>query len=375
MSIVQTALLDTYRALYSLARPLIFTVSAQHAHERAVDAMRWLDDRPLLLPLLSATRRLSTQPTPVEVGGVVLPNSLILAAGWVKGDGFASEAAALDAAASGYNIIPGWHSMPALVGHVEFGSFTRYPRTGNAGKVLWRDAATRSTQNRIGLKNPGAEAAAEFLSRNKRELPHVWGINIALSPGVIDNEQEETEALEALDAFTRRSVIPSWFTLNLSCPNTEDDPRGNQSEAKARALCNAVIAHLSPYQVPLWVKIGPNLSQPQIAALMRAFAETGVRAVITTNTMPEPTVGDASIIAGVAGGRLHTRAVEVACMAQSEIALHGYPLDVIGSGGVDSGTAFADFAQHGVRAVQYLSAMIYRGPLAAALIERELRRG
>src|SRR5687768_10200527 len=100
MSIVQTAFLATCRVLYAVARPLIFRSSAQHAHERAVEAMRWLDDRPLLLPLLSAARRLSTQPTPLEVGGVALSNPLILAAGWVKGDGFESEAAALDAAAS-----------------------------------------------------------------------------------------------------------------------------------------------------------------------------------------------------------------------------------------------------------------------------------
>ena len=51
-----------------------------------------------------------------RVGGVTLPHPLIVAAGLVKGDGFASEAEALAAVARGRNIVPGWRSLPTLVG-------------------------------------------------------------------------------------------------------------------------------------------------------------------------------------------------------------------------------------------------------------------
>ncbi len=50
------------------------------------------------------------------------------------------------------------------------------------------------------------------------------------------------------------------------------------------------------------------------------------------------------------------------------------PLDVIGCGGVLDGAAYNDFARVGVPAVQYWSALIYRGPLAAAVIRAEARR-
>jgi dihydroorotate dehydrogenase len=370
MNRLRSALLATYRAGYDrLARPWIFRRSAADAHEAAIALVRALDDRPLLLPLLNAIQRTAFDPEPVEVGGVALPHPFILAAGWVKGDGFETEQAAHEAVRRGDNIIPGWQSMPALVGPVEFGSFTRWPRVGNPGKVLWRDASTRSTQNRIGLRNPGAEAAAEFLSRHQHELPPVWGINIAVSPGVTDPAQEEREALEAIRAFLRRGIRPAWFTLNLSCPNTEDDPSGNQTEGKARDLCGAVTAGLQ--DIPLWVKIGPNLADAQYEVLLRAFADTGVRAVVATNTMPEPTPEDPGVTAGVAGGRLHHRAVEVACLLAAIRRQHGYLVDVIGVGGVDSRRTYHDFARVGVSAVQYLSALIYRGPLAAALIQSE----
>lgn len=369
MKVWKQIILSLYAFGWTVARPFIFRKSAANAHHDAVEMMRDLDDMPLLLPLLGLIRRSTLDASPVEVGGVVLPHPFILAAGWVKGDGFEGEEVALDSAQGGANIIPGWQSMPTLVGPVEFGSFTRWPRMGNSGTVLWRDAKTRSTQNRIGLKNPGAEAAAEFLMRHKHEMPKVWGINIAVSPGVHDEAVEQQEAFEAIDAFVRRGVIPTWFTLNLSCPNTEDDPRGNQTEAKARTLCGALVDFLG--DIPLWVKVGPTLSEAQIASLMRAFAETGVRAVIATNTIPAPTPKDPAVIAGLAGRRLHQAAVDTACMFARERDQHGYAVDVIGCGGIDDGKTYADFTDHGIHTVQYLSAMIYRGPLAAALINRE----
>src|SRR5690606_28074553 len=114
------------------------------------------------------------------------------------------------------------------VGLVEYGSFTRQARPGNIGTVMWRDAKTQSTQNRVGLKNPGVEAAATFLLKHVIDLPHTFGINIAVSPGV-DNEQAIIDIRESFNAFLKRGVIPNWFTLNVSCPNTEDDPTGNQT--------------------------------------------------------------------------------------------------------------------------------------------------
>jgi dihydroorotate dehydrogenase len=378
MSLPRRMFLAACQALYErAARPLIFRKSAAWGHARALSLMRRADQNPALLGLLRAAHRLAFQPEPVQVGGAALPLPYILAAGWVKGDGFDSEESALDAARSGRNIIPGWRSMPALLGPVEFGSFTRWPRLGNTGTVLWRDPATRSTQNRVGLKNPGVEAAAEFLAARKTFLPEVYGINIAITPGLADPAQQKDEVLGALDAFLRRDVIPAWFTLNLSCPNTEDDPTGNQSEALAALLTGSAIEALraAGQQTPLWVKLGPTLSERQVCALMRAFAGTGVRAVVTTNTLPEPAPDDPGLAAGIGGGRLHARAVEVTRQAAQEIARHGWPIDLIGCGGVEDARTRRDFAEAGAAATQYLSALIYHGPLAGALIQKEARYG
>jgi dihydroorotate dehydrogenase len=245
--------------------------------------------------------------------------------------------------------------------------------------------------------------------------------------------------LAALAAFIERGVYPTWFTLNLSCPNTEDDPTGHQTADQARQLCRAAVDYLSGAgarlaappvssfknstqmntdntdqkrfplkiksgtrmnadrrglkerfsssesfshsmeagdgaEIPLWVKVGPNLSAEQYGGLMRVFAETGVRAVVATNTLPVPSPADSSTMAGVGGGRLHDQALKTAAALMQEKSAHGYAVDVIGCGGVLDGTTYHDFADLGVQAVQYWSALVYRGPFAAALIAHEAKR-
>ncbi|NDJ85564.1 MAG: hypothetical protein GYB66_06740 [Chloroflexi bacterium] len=357
-----------------LLRPLIFRDSAQKAHTRIMRLLAATDSSPRLIPFFTALRRLLFRRQPIEIGGVNLPYPVILAAGFVKGTGFARENEALAAVQNGINIIPGWRTMPQLVGPVEFGSYTRWPRLGNPGTVIWRRAETLSTQNRVGLRNPGARAAAEFLARHKPALPEVFGINIAVSPGVDTLDAETTDTLESLESFVVRGVLPSWFTLNLSCPNTEDDPRGNQTEDKTRHLCGAAMHYLREVAsangkpIPLWVKISPGLNANQYQALLKAFVETGVGAVIATNTRGMPVPGDAALTAGVGGQELQPDALAaVQCLAQAQNA-YSRPPDIIGCGGVMDSTSFGAFRQVGARAVQYYSALIYQGPFAGAHI-------
>lgn len=363
-------LVTLYDVLYKLTRPLALATDVQTAHRQFTEGIRLLDNNPVLRSIASGISQFTRPSHPIHVGGVDLPSPIMLAAGVVKGDGFDNEADALAAVEAGRNIIPGWRSMPILVGTAEFGSYTRWPRLGNEGTILWRRTETHSTQNRVGLRNPGVVAAATFLAKHQANLPTTFGINIAVSPGVEDAEQEKAEVIESMRAFTERGVRPSWFTLNLSCPNTEDDPMGNQTEAKARELCRAIIHEISP--IPLWVKVSPQLSQEQYRGLMAAFRDVGVKAVIATNTRGEPTP-DGTQIAGVGGGELRDDALEAVHTLASNAVDGSHRVDVIGCGGVLDGESFESFRQLGAKAAQFYSALIYRGPLAASVIYKEAR--
>lgn len=369
----QSVVLTIDQFVYSrVLRPVLFKQSPQKAHERVLALFARLDNWDWVQGVLRFSHRTAFGKTDktLEVGGVKLPFPLIVAAGFVKGHGFHSEAEALEAIRREKNLIPGWRSIANLLGAVEFGSFTRWPRMGNSGEVIWRDATTQSTQNRVGLKNPGATAAATFLNLHKSQLPHCFGINIAVSPGVRDEDQELQEIVESFEIFLSKGILPNWFTLNLSCPNTEDDPAGNQSQEKAERLCGKIMQVLDG-KAPLWVKIGPDLNQNQYQNLMRSFANTGVRAVIVSNTLAKASPNDPHTMAGVGGGILHPEAVRAAKVLIQEQKLHGYDVAVIGCGGVMDKESYQDFRELGVDVVQYWSALVYRGLLAAAHIYHE----
>ncbi len=357
-----------------LNKRLIFKIPAQRAHESTLTIIRWTEKYGFIIGIASFLHRLVFKENPTDVGGIQLTHPLMLAAGFVKGDGFANETDALAAITAKRNIIPGWHIIPTLVGPVEFGSFTRHPRLGNEGTVVWRHVNSQSTQNRIGLKNPGAMAAAKFLGGRIKNLPKEFGINIAVSPGVTDIDQQKKEMLEAVSFFIDEGVNPTWFTLNLSCPNTEDDPLGHQLEEETRILCGAFVEHLKLryLDIPLWVKISPNLARKQYHMLIRIFTEVGVKAIIATNTLAKPTPDNSGLQAGIGGGELFEEAIMAIAHLRLEKIRMNYDIDLVGCGGVVNGLTYRDYRTLDVNAIQYWSAMIYRGPLAAAIIESEL---
>jgi dihydroorotate dehydrogenase len=366
--------LSAYRLAWAPAERLVRGPSAELGHARTLRLLRRADASSAAVALAQRVGRAALPAERTRVGGVTLPHPLIVAAGLVKGDGFATQSEAMAAVHAGRDIVPGWRSLAALVGSVELGSFTPQPRVGNSGTVLWRDDARRSMQNRVGLRNPGAAAAAEHLGGVVALLPGVFGVNIAPTPEV-DDDRAAAELCDGAAAFERafegRAHGPAWYTLNLSCPNTADDPRGRQTEALARRLVAAMRAVVS---TPLWVKIGPDLSDGQLEGLVSAFGDLGVAAVVATNTVARPAPGDGSRTAGVSGAELRPLALDTVRRLSSIIGRHGAVLDIVGCGGILDGADWRAFRSAGARAGMLYSALVFRGPLAAALILHEADR-
>ena len=124
--------------------------------------------------------------------------------------------------------------------------------------------------------------------------------------------------------------------------------------------------------IPLWVKVSPGLAEEQYQALVRICHEVGVRAIVATNTLAKPSPDDPELTAGVGGGELFDSSLAAVRRLRAEIVRMNITLDVIACGGILDGESFGAYRALGVRAAQYWSALVYRGPLAAALIESEL---
>jgi dihydroorotate dehydrogenase len=190
-----------------------------------------------------------------------------------------------------------------------------------------------------------------------------------------DVSQSRSEIVEAASlfraAFAGLEAGPAWLTLNLSCPNTEDDPRGTQSAELANELCGALVEAVD---IPVWAKVGPDLSEEQSTALVAAFGQTGVRAVVATNTLAQP-VPTGQGNAGVSGSRLRPHALEMVARLNRTIDDSGLSLDIVGGGGILDGTDLQAFRDSGAGAAMLYTALVLRGPLAAALILREAEHG
>lgn len=370
-------LLPPIKKIYTPEDP---ATGAHQVHELILKMSAIMDASAVGYPLIRKFYELVYEPQQGEfkAGGVVLPSDLILAAGWVKGLGFETEAAAVAAVEAGVNIIPGYSSVAHLTGGVvEMGSFTRFPRLGNQHPSMWR-LPDGSLQQRVGLTNPGAMAAAEFLSQPHvyKKLPEVFGINIAVTPGLETQDQELQDVSETFAFFLQYGIIPSWFTLNVSCPNTEDDPSGKQAVNKVKDLCEVALEQIEYNRqvVPLWVKLSSALSDVSYSQLLQLFSHLGIKAVIVSNTRPEPAPHDPNVLAGVSGRKLHQDAVSaIQRLVAIKEQLHISNVDIIACGGVEDGTTYLNFGDE-VAARQFLTVLLFRGPTAAALIREEARK-
>ncbi len=357
-------------AIYRVLRRLLFARSADEAHRLIIRRLGALDRRSGLCRAAARYRLRSA--SPAQVGRVSLESPLILAAGLVKGEGFATEDGAMRAVEEGRNVIPGWRSVAALLGPVEMGSFTPYPRLGNTGQVLWRDTANHSLFNRVGLRNPGAAAASAFLAGRSDDLPDVYGISLASDPDQTDPIRRNDEVAEAARLFHEAGLRPAWTTVNISCPNV---PQGYEHAAlpeEVNRLCRAVRGELAE-ETALWVKVGPDVGEGRYGAIAQAAVEGGAEAVVATNTAPGQLSGT-EIGVGVGGASLHARAlaaVQELASARRQLRLD---FEIVGCGGVLDGPSFQDFRARGAAAVQYWSALVFRGPTAPALILSESQK-
>ncbi len=339
--------------LYDLVfRGVFARMDPERAHGVAVAAIRTIPR----LGLTGLVRR-ATRPDPtlaVEALGLHFDSPFGMAAGFDK-----------DARS-----IRGLYALG--FDHVEIGTVTAIPQEGNPRPRLFRLIADRAVINRMGFNNRGAAAAAQRLTRVRRHRRGpVIGANIGKSR-VVDVE-------DALDDYrtSARLLAPvaDYLAVNVSSPNTPG-LRGLQDRERLEPLLRCVLHEAGA--TPVLVKIAPDLDDASIDEVATLAVELGIAGIIATNT----TIGrdglrsEASIVraageGGLSGAPLAERSLEVLRRVRASV-----PDDfcVISVGGVDTARDVADRLAAGATLVQGYTAFLYRGPLWARTITRELSR-
>ena len=283
----------------------------------------------------------------IELAGLSLPNPVGLAAGYDKN---ARATRAL---------------MTAGFGFVELGAATPRPQPGNPRPRLFRLRHDAAIINRFGFNNEGAQAIAARL----RERPA--GIPVGLNIGA--NKDSADRAADFAEVVRIAGDAADFLTVNVSSPNTEKlrDLQGAQALA---ALLAGVIDARDQLQTrpPVFVKIAPDLDDAGLADIAAVARETGVQAIIATNTtLSRGGLSDAQRdqTGGLSGAPLFTRSTQVLARLYRET---GGTIPLIGVGGIGSTEQAWQKLRAGASAVQIYSALIYQGFSLAAKIAQEL---
>lgn len=341
-----------------LLRPLLFRMDPERAHELAVHLMAALGRLGPACRVLEAVNRLPPGVfRPVEALGLRFPNAVGLAAGFDKNASAWPAAAALG------------------FGHVEVGTVTAVAQPGNPRPRVFRFPASEAVINRLGFNNQGAEAVAARLSRQppvgKRRIP--LGVNLGKSKVAdIDRAPEDY-----LASFARLADHADYLVLNVSSPNTPG-LRQLQDESRLRELLAAVTgagraraALPGKVRVPILLKIAPDLTFPQIDAVITVVGDFGLDGIVATNTTLARTGAFAGVseAGGLSGAPLRGRSTEI---VRYVARATGGRVPVIGVGGITDARGAAEKLDAGACLVQVYTGMIYRGPFFAAALARGL---
>jgi dihydroorotate dehydrogenase len=319
--------------LYALARPLLFALDPETAHN-------------LTLRFAGVAALFAARPPacPVRVMGLDFPNPVGLAAGLDK------DAEHVDAlAALGF-------------GFLELGGVTPRPQPGNPRPRLFRIPEAQAIINRYGLNSVGVDQFISNLSRFSKKC--VIGVNIGKNKDTPNDKAADDYEICLEKLYPHVDCV----TLNVSSPNTA----GLRDLQDASALTGLlkrirekrqVLQQQHGRNVALALKISPDLEDEAIRSIANIVRRERIDGIVATNTTVSRDGVDrlpfASEQGGLSGAPLRARSTQVVRVLAKAL---GGEIPVIGVGGILCGADAAEKLDAGASLVQLYSGLIYRGP-------------
>ena len=322
--------------MYSLARPLLFSLAPERAHE-------------LTLSLLKSAHKMGAirnqvAAKPVTCMGIQFPNPVGLAAGLDKNGAYIDALAALG------------------FGFIEIGTITPKPQEGNPKPRLFRVPQAKAIINRMGFNNDGVDQLVENVKAAK--FKGVLGINIGKNAAT----PVEDAVSDYLICLEKVYNYASYITVNISSPNTKN-LRSLQSGHALTELLETLkkrqleLAEEQQHYVPLVLKVAPDLEPNDIEFIAAQLLQFKLDGLIVTNTTLSREGVEGLPFGDEAGGLSGTPVFEksTACLAAfAKILRNEIPL--IGVGGILAGEHAVAKQNAGASLVQIYSGMIYTGP-------------
>ncbi len=333
--------------MYRCLRWLLFRLDPEQAHERVLNALRYLHRLGVLkwiTPVVNAESK--------SWFGVRFPNPIGLAAGLDKNGEYIEALAALG------------------FGFIEVGTVTPRPQSGNEKPRLFRLPKAQALINRFGFNSKGVDYLLDQIRAS--HYKGVLGINIGKNADTpLENAKEDY-----LYCLERVYLYASYIVINISSPNTQG-LRELQHGRYFDDLLSSIVAAKNELAarnhrvVPLLVKVSPDLTPDEIESLAMSMLSHRIDGLIATNTTVsrEGVTGmlGADQSGGLSGKPLVDKSTSVIAQFRQALGPH---VPIIGVGGIDSITAAEAKLQAGANLLQVYTGLIYQGP---GLIRRLLK--
>jgi dihydroorotate dehydrogenase len=337
---------------YRFARRLLFRLDAERAHGLAKRALRGVAAVPPLAGRLERRNGAGDPRLAQDLLGRRFASPVGLAAGFDK-DGEVIAA------------------LPALgFGFAEIGTVTPRPQAGNPRPRLFRLEADEAVINRLGFNSAGHDAVLERLKA--RRPSGIVGINIGANKDSADRIADYVGLVEAF------SPVASYFTLNVSSPNTP----GLRDLQHARALDDLLARVMAARdravrgrpKAALLLKIAPDLALgdlDDVVGIARSRRIDGMVVGNTTLMRPASLREQTRAIeqGGLSGRPLFRLATRM--LAETYVRVEDqFPL--VGVGGIDSGAAAFAKIKAGATLLQVYTGLIFRGVGLVSAIKSDL---
>ncbi len=343
---------------YALARPFLFNMDPEEAHEFTLNQLARLQNTPLMC--LAGQTRVED---PLTLAGLHFSNRVGLAAGLDK------NARCIDA----------WGAMG--FGFVEVGTVTPKGQPGNPKPRMFRLPQKQALINRLGFNNEGLETFIRNVQQSRlRRQPTPGGMVLGLNIG----KNAATPIERATDDYLTclEGVYPhaDYVTVNISSPNTQN-LRSLQSDEALEQLLGALtrkraeLADRFGQHKPLFLKIAPDLDATQIQVIATALQRHQMDGVVATNTTLSRSAVQGLPHAEETGGLSGAPVLEASNEVIRQLRAHlGKAFPIIGVGGILSGDDAVSKLQAGADVVQIYTGLIYKGPELVTEVARALKR-
>ena len=351
MEIIVSIRNTTLGILYRLIlRPILFLFDAEAVHNLAISTGRFLGSNPITKFLTSISFNYSNEILTQKVAGIEFKNPVGLAAGFDK-DGYLTSI------------------LPSVgFGFAEIGSITGEPCEGNKKPRLWRIPKSKGIVVNYGLRNEGCRKIRARLRNKDFSIP--IGVNVAKTNSAKTSVIREGIA-DYVKAYKSFLEIGSFYTINVSCPNTfGGEPF---TDPQILDLLLTEIAKIESKK-PVFLKMPPDLPKKQVDEIIGTAENHKITGFVCSNlTKKRVKLADKSVpvAGGISGKPAEDAANELISYIYKKV---GKKFVIIGCGGVFSAEDAYKKIKLGASLIELITGMIYQGPQVVAEINQGLTR-